>query len=585
MQDSLIGNELVHEFNKDRGKISEESLDSFPADYVIGKTKYIAVTGSVISGIGKGIFTASLGKLLQMHGLNVEIIKLEGYLNLDSGTLNPFRHGEVFVLEDGTEADMDLGNYERFLDKNFSKDNFLTSGRILQMIIEKERRGEYLGRDVQYTPHVTGEIKLMLRKLAMKKNADAVLIEIGGTVGDFENQHLLEAIRQLIYDESKSNVSLVNLTYIIEPSHLGEHKSKAAQLGIQALISKGIQPDAIVCRSHTPISKKIMEKISIYSNVPVENVFACPDVKNVYEIPKLLHDQKIDQVILDQLKLHKKKEKFSEQELAQWLDETVIQPEKIAGEITIGIGGKYTKLHDSYASILKALEHCSAKLKIKINLKWIDTQKIEEKELTPAEALQGIHALIVPGAFGSRGAEGMIQCIQFARENNLPYLGICFGFQMAVIEFARNVCGIKNANSTELDKNCDEDLIKILAEQDEVKGLGGTLRLGAFEVAVQKDSLAEKIFHSNSISRRFRHRYNVNPMYVERLQKNGMNFSGYSPDHKIMQILELPNHPYFIAGQFHPEFSSRPLAPEPMFLNLAKKAIELQEKKKLEIVS
>ena len=550
-------------------KSTDEFYSPLPKGYKPGKTKFVAVTGSVISGIGKGVFTSAMGKCLKNRGLKVAPIKVEAYLNVDAGTLNPYRHGEVFVLDDCTETDMDLGSYARFVDDNLSKENFITSGKIYQSIIEKERKGLYLGRDVQFIPHVTGETKLILRNLAAKSKADVVLIEVGGTVGDYENIFIMEAIKELKYEEGSENVCVVNLTYILEPTSLGEHKSKAAQLGLKALMEMGIIPDVIACRSETPIPDRIREKISLSSNVPIERVIGCHNVKNIYSIPLFLRNQGVDEAILKILGLAKKfKLNSHAKELVEWTKKNIDSvPSK---EITIGIAGKYTGLIDSYISIIKALEHCAAVTKSKINLKWIETTDIENKKTTAAEAMKNVDGLIVPGGFGTRGVEGKISCIQYARERDIPYLGLCYGMQLAVIEFARHVCKLVDANTTEIEAKATHPIICILPEQEEVPGLGGTMRLGGYDVSVEKGTLAYKLYGQATIRERFRHRYNVNTAYLETLKKHGMVFSGRAPERKVMQIMKLPSHKFFIGTQFHPEFTSRPLKPNPCYLGFVK---------------
>lgn len=538
-----------------------EFYTPFPQNYRKGKTKYIIITGSVMSGLGKGIFSASLAKLLQDKGFNCSPIKFDGYLNIDAGTLNPYRHGEVFVLDDGTESDMDLGTYERFLDKNLTKDNYLTGGKIFNMILKRERKGKYLGRDVQFIPHVTGEIKLFMRKLAMKTKADIVLIEVGGTVGDIENQYFIEAMRELAYEE-KGNSCFVNVTYILEPPFLGEQKSKAAQLGIKRLMELGVQPDIIACRATNPVTEKVREKISVYSNVPFENVTSIHDVKSIYLIPSLLKKSGIDKRVIGILNLKNKKSYD-----AKWSNfvNRINHPEN---QVTVGITGKYTMIRDSYASILKALEHAGAYLNTKVIIKWIDTENINKKNIV--NELKDIKGIIVPGGFGKRGTEGKIKCIQYVRENNIPYFGLCLGFQMALIEFARNVCKLKKANTTEVSSNTKHPVVDILPEQKELNSLGGNMRLGGHDILVKKDTFAYKLYKSTKIRERFRHRYECNPDYISKFKDNGLVFSGKAPNKDIMQILELPNHKFFIGVQFHPEFTSRPLKPNPLYLGFLK---------------
>ncbi len=557
---------------------SDSSVDSeffspLPAGYKKGKTRYVFVMGTVMSGLGKGIFSSCLAKLMQDKGLKVAPIKLEGYLNIDSGTLNPLRHGEVFVLDDGMETDMDLGTYERMLDQNLSKANFCTSGQIFKSILDKERHGDYLGRDVQMIPHVTGEVKLRLRTLAAQTDADIVFVEIGGTVGDLENAYYIEAMRELAYEEGPCSSCFVALTYILEPPTLGEQKSKAAQLGIKQLMQLGVQPDIIACRATHPVTEKARQKISVYSNVPLERVVSLHDSASIYTIPAMLRDAGIDFQVLRLLKIEDRINLRHERKAwAKWCDFT----DKIDStnrQIIIGVTGKYTSVRDSYASIINALEHAGIALGCKAEIKWIDTTDITNDNA--AERLAGVAGIIVPGGFGTRGAEGKIACIKFARENKLPYLGLCFGFQMAVIEFARNVCMLEKANSTEIQPDCPEPVIDILPEQKKIEGLGGNMRLGGKDIELKPDTIASKLFgQAESVRMRFRHRYEVDPRYIEHLEKTGLVFSGKAPGQPIMQILEIPSHPFFMATQAHPCLTSRPLRPHPMFVALVAAAVQ-----------
>ncbi|MDK1031083.1 MAG: CTP synthase (glutamine hydrolyzing) [Planctomycetia bacterium] len=538
-----------------------------PRGYEMGKTKYVAVFGTVMSGLGKGIFASSLAKLLQDKGFKVAPIKLEGYLNIDSGTLNPYRHGEVFVLDDGMECDMDLGNYERMLDQNLTRDNFTTSGQIFTRVLEKERRGGYLGRDVQMIPHVTGEVKLKLRELATKTGADIIFVEIGGTAGDFENSYYIEAMRQLAYEEGPRNVCFVALTLILEPKILGEQKSKAAQLGIKRLMGMGIQPQIIACRAASPVTQKVREKISIHSSVPMSRVFSMHDLQSTYLMPDRMKQEKLDEEVLRLLDLQgRTDEKLEKRRSAAWQQfcNAIINPRH---QVTIGVTGKYTAVRDSYASLIRAVEDAGTGLATKATIEWIDTTKVTDENVE--EFLGEVDGIIVPGGFGTRGTEGKIACIRYARETRLPYLGICFGFQMAVIEFARNVCGISDAHSSELKPGCANAVIDILPEQKKIEGLGGNMRLGGHDVLIKPDTLAYKMFKgAKTVRLRFRHRYEVDPRYIDALEDGGMVFSGKAPDQPIMQILELPGHPYFVGTQAHPEFSSRPLSPSPFYLGL-----------------
>ncbi len=560
---------------KQLSEIGKQSVDSefftpIPEGYKKGKTKFIIITGSVISGIGKGTVTSSISKLLEERGLTVSPMKAEAYYNVDAGTLNPFRHGEVFVLDDGTETDMDLGSYERFISRNLSKENYLTTGKILTEILEKERAGKYLGRDVQFIPHVTGETKKYFRKLAVDSKADVVLIEIGGTVGDYENMYLLEAARQLWYEEGAENVCFINLTYVFEPKTLGEQKSKAAQLGIKKMIEMGLMPDIVICRSENPVHDNIREKISVFSNVPLNRVIGLHDSDEFYRIPLMLKEKGLDKAIFDALKINEKK-LDNNKSLEKWTNRmTVGNPQK---KINIGIAGKYTGLKDSYISIIKTLEHCETEFNIKINVKWIEATEIEKGKKKAEEVLKEVNGLIVPGGYGKRGAEGKIECIKYCRKKNIPFLGICYGFQMALIEFARNVLEKKNSHTEEINPKADDLVVCLLPEQKKIEGLGGNNRLGGFDVAVKKSTKAFELYGKETIRERFRHRYECNPDYIKEFEEKGMIFSGKAPKVDIMQILELPEHKFFFAVQYHPEFTSRPLKPNPCFKGLIKSCL------------
>ena len=564
-------------------KIGQSTDDSefytpMPAGYRPGKTKFVFVVGTVISGLGKGIFSSSLAKLMKDKGLRVAPIKMEGYLNIDSGTLNPFRHGEVFVLDDGMETDMDLGTYERMLDQDLTGANFTTNGQILAGVLKKEREGGYLGRDVQVIPHVVGEVKLKLRELAAKSAADIVFVEIGGTVGDYENSFYLEACRQLAYEEGENSSCFVALTYIVEPNVLGEQKSKAAQLGLKRLMEVGIMPNLVACRASVPVQDKICQKISMYTNVPMRRVFSMHDLESIYLVPDALRESGIDREVLTILDIHDRVNQRNEDRAREQWRNFVGRIGKANRDVTIAVTGKYTSVRDAYASIIKSCEHVSNSLGVNVNLRWLDTQNIDADNV--AQRLRDVHGIIVPGGFGVRGTEGKIDCIKHARETKLPYLGLCLGFQMAVIEYARNVCGISGACSTEFDTKCSDPVIDILPEQKMIEGLGGNMRLGGKDVEIRPDTVAAKLFNNARTTRlRFRHRYEVDPKYVARLEEKGMIFSGKHPTQPIMQILELPTsvHPYFVGTQAHPEMSSRPLRPQPFFVGLVKAAIEYAE--------
>ena len=562
------------------GQSSDETefYTPMPPGYRKGHHKYVVVVGTVMSGLGKGIFSSSLAKLLQDKGLKVAPIKMEGYLNIDSGTLNPYRHGEVFVLDDGMETDMDLGTYERLLDQDLSAANFTTNGQIMSGVLKKEREGGYLGRDVQFIPHVTGEVKLKLRELAVKSNADVVFVEVGGTVGDYENNAYLEACRQLAYEEGENSVIFVALTYVLEPGALGEQKSKAAQLGIKRLMEMGIMPHLIACRAAHPVKESVREKISMYTNVPMKRVVTMHDVESIYLIPDSLREVGIDREVLTLLDIHDRVDQRKEDQHRikwRWFVDRIGKAKK---DVTIAVTGKYATLRDAYASIMKASEHCGVHLGVNVNLKWVDTTAIDPHSVT--RHLRDVHGIIVPGGFGVRGTEGKIECIRYARENKIPYLGLCLGFQMAVIEFARNVCGIRDANSSEFDPRCKNCVIDILPEQKMIEGLGGNMRLGGKDVELKPETLASRLFdNAQQIRLRFRHRYEVDPKFIPILQEHGMIFSGKHPTQPIMQILELPPdmHPYFIGTQAHPELTSRPLRPQPFFMGLVKAALAYAE--------
>lgn len=549
-----------------------------PAGYKPGKTKYVFVFGTVMSGLGKGIFSSSLAKCLKDKGLTVAPIKLEGYLNVDSGTLNPYRHGEVFVLDDGMETDMDLGTYERMLDQDLCRLNFATSGQIFTRVLEKERKGSYLGRDVQMIPHVTGEVKIRLRELAAASDADVVFCEVGGTVGDVENAYFIEAAREMAFEEGPNSCAFVALTYVISPPMLGEQKSKAAQLGLRSLQAAGIRPDIIACRGRDPISRKVLEKLALYSNVPIENLFSMHDCESIYLIPDMIEKAGLDNSVVRLLKIE---DRVHPEEYRREAWNTFVQKLLTAEKrVRIGMIGKYTSVRDSYASILHSLEHAGAANGARVDIAWIDTTDVDEDRTQ--EKLADLDGIIVPGGFGVRGTEGKIACIRYARENKIPYLGICYGFQMAVIEFARHVCGLEGANSTEIDPDSPHPVIDILPEQKQIEGLGGNMRLGGRDIEVKPNTLATQLFNNApEVRMRFRHRYEVDPNYIERIEAGGMIFSGKAPDYPIMQILELPRsvHPYFVGTQAHPEMQGRPTRPQPMFMGLVKAALQRAEQR------
>jgi CTP synthase len=516
--------------------------------------KFVIVTGGVLSGIGKGIVTSSLSKLFQARGYRVAPIKFDGYLNVDAGTMNPLRHGEVFVLDDGTECDMDLGNYERFTGVKMSRENNPTGGKIFELVINKERRGEYLGVDVQFIPHVTGEIRDWVIAVGNRANADIVLVEVGGTVGDIENAYFIEAMRELKQTE---DVFFVHVTLVPKLNVVGEQKTKPTQQSVRELQHMGVQPDFIVCRADDPLEKHVREKIALFCNVPIEHVISDHDCRTIYEVPFVLEQERLADRLLEAMSLGK-----GHPSMLEWenLVEGIVKPER---EVTVGITGKYTALKDSYVSITEALVHAGAHLKAKVKVKWIETTDIEEGKVTVEEALQGVSGIIVPGGFGSRGTEGKIACIRYARERNLPYLGLCYGFQMEVIEFARHVCGMEGANSTEINANTRYPVISIIPGQN--GKLGGTMRLGAYDAKLKPGSVVARLYKKDLISERHRHRYEVTPQFIEALEKKGLVFSGRSPDGAFMEFLELPDHKFFVGTQAHPEFKSSLEHPAPLF--------------------
>jgi CTP synthase len=516
------------------------------------QTKYIIVTGGVLSGLGKGIAAASIGHLLSQR-LKIIPIKCDGYLNVDPGTMNPFEHGEVFVLDDGGEVDMDFGHYERFLGIRCKSTWNLTMGKVFHMVREKERRGDYLGKTVQYIPHVTDVIKSHIYHVAEEESADLMIIEIGGTVGDIENELFLEAMRQMREDVGRENIIYIHLTYVPIPHGVGEQKSKPTQQSVTLLKERGIFPDIIIGRCGEFLSPEIRSKISTFCDVSPEAVITGLDVDDIYEIPLVFEKEGLAEII------HKKLTIYSPPDLRRWkeLIENIRNPTR---EITVAISGKYTKLEDSYASIIESLHHCSAHLSCRINLRWIETT-----DLTDTSVLEGIDGVIVPGGFGARGTEGKIEIIRMARQENIPFLGLCLGLQLAVVEYARNACSLTGANSTEFDSNTPHPVIDILPEQKTVTEKGGTMRLGAYEAVVVKGSRVNTLYQSLLVSERHRHRYEVNPRYHKILTDKGLVFSGMSRDGRLVEFIELPHLTYFVATQAHPELKSRMEEPSPLF--------------------
>jgi CTP synthase len=528
--------------------------------------KYIIVTGGVLSGLGKGITVSSMGKLLESRGLTVTAIKIDPYLNCDAGTMNPYQHGEVFVLDDGSEVDLDLGNYERFLDTNLTKDHNITTGKAYRAVIEKERRGDYLGQTVQIIPHITDEIRNMIKEAAEKSGVDVTLVELGGTVGDIESMPFLEAVRQLHIEVGHQNCIFIHITLVPVMSVVGEQKTKPTQHSVKELRAIGIRPDAIVCRAKSPLSISIKEKISLFCDVPTHAVISAPDAPSIYKVPLILEEQGLTDFLLERLGVT-----TTSEDLKEWraLLDRIENPKQ---EMIVAIVGKYTHLKDSYLSHIEALNHCGALTQSKINIRWVEAD--EENPKATITLLEGVDAVVVPGGFGKRGAEGKIEAIGYARENNIPFLGICLGFQLAVAEFCRNVLDLEGAISTEFDKNTPCPVVDILPEQKGIKNLGGTMRLGAQDVIVQEGTKAHKLYGSTMISERHRHRYEINPDYIKQIEEAGLKFTGRSPDKIRMEIAELENHPYFVASQFHPELKSRPMKPAPLYVGLIKAILD-----------
>lgn len=533
--------------------------------------KFIFITGGVVSSLGKGIASATIGALLQARGFKVNLKKLDPYLNVDPGTMSPTQHGEVFVTDDGYEADLDLGHYERFTDINTSKNSNITTGQVYSKIIEKERKGEYLGKTVQVIPHVTNVIKEFI--LNNPKDADFILCEIGGTVGDIEGLPFYEAIRQLGFELGRENVCFIHLTYLPYIKMAEELKTKPTQHSVKALQSLGIQPDILLCRADIDIPKNELDKISQFCNVKRENVIPALNANNIYEIPLTYHSVHLDDRVVEHFKLENK-----EPNLKCWMD-IVNNIQHPKNHVKIAVVGKYTSLKESYKSLIEAIKHGGIANSAKVEIVWVESRLINNKD--DLKVLEDVDGILVPGGFGKDGTEGKILAIQYAREHKIPYLGICLGMQMAVVEFCRNVLGIKNANSTELDEKCEpiiyliEELEKDGKKEKRTKdsNLGGTMRLGAYTAKLKKNSLLEKIYNKEEIQERHRHRYEVNKKYKDEIENKGLIFSGTSPDSEFMECIELKDHPFFVGVQFHPELKSRPFAPAPLFVNFIKEAI------------
>jgi CTP synthase len=522
-----------------------------------------------MSGIGKGVFAGSLAALLGSKGVSVVPFKLEGYLNVDSGTINPDRHGEVFVLDDGTECDLDLGSYERFLDRNLSSANFYTAGRLFSTLLARERRGEFLGRDIQVVPHFTGQLKYILRKTALEQKAEVIIIEVGGTVGDLESGYYLEALRELALEEGRSNVAFCHVTPVIL-DRKGEQKTKPTQHSVRRLLEAGIQPDIVVLRSSEFVLDSTKQKVALFCNVPIANVASCVDNASVYAVPYDLQQQGILEVLINRLVLHPYVR--TEPTSIPWKEFVHFVANPPHDEVVIGMCAKYREDTDSYLSIIKALEHCQPKIEARIRVKWLSAEDIEKSPSFPFKDFEDIDGLIVPGGFGRRGVEGKIAAIRFARTHKVPYLGICLGCQLALIEFARTVCGLADANSTEFAKDCKDPVISLLEEQKGLASMGGTMRLGGADVSIAMPSKAFVIYGTNHVRERFRHRYEFDRRYEKLMSERGLVVTGTTPDNEIAQLIEISDHPFFIGTQFHPEFLSRPDRPHPLFLHLSKAA-------------
>ena len=522
-------------------------------------TKYVFVTGGVVSGLGKGITASSIALLLKSRGYKVFMQKFDPYINVDPGTMNPIQHGEVFVTYDGCETDLDLGHYERFIDEELNFTSNITSGKIYKSVIDKERHGDYLGATVQMVPHITNEIKNKVYEAGITSGADIVITEIGGTVGDIESQSFIEALRQIQYEKGSSNTFFVHCTLIPFIYGSNELKTKPTQNSVRDLRNMGIRPDALVCRAPYDTGEAIKKKLSLFCSVPVENVIDSVDVKNIYEIPINYYNQKIDEIILKQFNLPIKKAN-----LDYW-KKLITTVDNLKDEVEIALVGKYVELHDAYISVAESLKHAGYKYNTKININWIDSEKLEDSKVNLKDVFKNSKGILVPGGFGNRGIEGKIKAITFARENNIPFLGICLGMQLAVIEFARNVCDIKEASSTEFNPTCVEPIIDLMADQKSIVNMGGTLRLGNYECTLKNDTLAYNDYKKDNILERHRHRYEFNNKYKDLLEKKGMVFSGINEKANLVEIIELPSHKHFIASQFHPEFKSRPTRPHPLF--------------------
>jgi len=528
-------------------------------------TKYIFVTGGVTSSLGKGIICASLGRLLVARGLRVTVVKLDPYINVDPGTMNPYEHGEVYVTDDGAETDLDLGHYERFLDFPTSQENNVTTGRIYFDVITKERQGAYLGKTVQVIPHITDEIKSRVLKIGNSGKYDVVIIEIGGTVGDIEGLPYIEAMRQLRYDVGRKNALSIHLTLVPYLSAARELKTKPTQHSVKTLYESGLQPDILVCRAEVPLDKSIRRKIALFCNVDDEDVIASLDAKSIYEVPLLMQEEKLDQRVIEKLGL-----KTKEPDLSSWVSfvKAVLEPKT---EIEIALVGKYVEHHDAYKSIVESFVHAGALNACKVNIRWIQSDDITSDNV--ATLLHDISGVLVAPGFGGRGAEGKVEAVRFARENKIPFFGICLGMQCAVIEYARNVCGWKDANSTEFNPDSTHPIIDMMHEQKSISVKGGTMRLGSYHCALKPGTKVASAYGSNEITERHRHRYEVNNSLRQHLSDAGLIFSGMNPEKDLVEIVEISDHPWFVGVQFHPELKSTVNHPHPLFVHFVKAAL------------
>jgi len=543
------------------------------------KPKYVFVTGGVMSGLGKGITTSSLAKLLQLSSVNVTCVKVDPYLNFDAGTMNPIAHGEVFVTDDGGETDMDIGNYERFLNEDLSKENNITTGQVYRKVIEDERKGKYLGKCVQIIPHVTDEIKRRIRELGRKSGADVMVIECGGTVGDIESQPFIEAFRQMRLEDGLDSTYFIHVTLAPQIDVVGEMKTKPTQHSVQELRRIGIQPDLVIVRGTKSLPKDAREKIALFTSVQLDSVISNPDVDSIYQVPEALYNEGILGPVSNHLRLKTRKTN-----LAAW-DRVASRFSGLKDVVTIGMVGKYVTLMDSYVSVNHALHHAAAANGVGVDIRWIESEDFEGPS-PRLHALDAVNGIVLPQGYGKRGTEGKITAANYARESGRPLLGLCFGFQLSIVSFARNVLGLKGANSTENNPETPDPVIDLLPEQRDIANLGGTMRLGGHDISVKRPSLAYEVYGKDVIRGRHRHRFELNQSYMDRFEKAGMRFSAFSDGGRRAEILEIPGHPFYMGTQFHPEYVSRPEAPEPIFVAFMRAAIaDAKNGKKLRVTA